>query len=81
MDVYLGRQTQQQRLGMGFAGDGSGGLNFGRRALGLVFHFHSLSPPGSLVRSTEETRVAPNIGWNQYSIGIRSRGRTNEVAV
>jgi hypothetical protein len=27
MDVYLGRQTQQQRLGMGFAGGGWGGLN------------------------------------------------------
>jgi hypothetical protein len=27
LDTYLGRQTQQQRLGMGFAGDGSGGLN------------------------------------------------------
>jgi hypothetical protein len=40
-----------------------------------------LSPPGSLVHSTEETRVAPNIGWNQYSTGIWSRGRTNEVAV
>jgi hypothetical protein len=27
MDVFLGRQAEQQRLGMGFAADGSGGLN------------------------------------------------------
>jgi hypothetical protein len=31
---------------------------FEREAFGLGFP--SLSPPGSLVRSTEETRVAPN---------------------
>ena len=29
MGTFLGRQAEQQRLGMGFAADGSAGLNLG----------------------------------------------------
>ena len=46
---------------------------FERKAMGLGF---SPLPPESLVCSTEATRATPNIGWNQYSTGIWSGGRT-----